>query len=87
MHAAKGLEFPIVFCPFAWDARAPGRRGARDAVYHLDETEDYQEVLDLDPDERAEALAWLEELSESVRLLYVALTRAKYRCVVAWGRV
>ena len=26
VHGSKGLEFPIVFCPFAWDAPDPGRR-------------------------------------------------------------
>ena len=25
MHGSKGLEFPVVFCPFAWDARSPRR--------------------------------------------------------------
>ena len=88
MHGSKGLEFPVVFCPFAWDARSPRRRPeAVDAVYHLGEADDYREVLDLDPNERSESIQRLEEFSESVRLLYVALTRAKYRCVVAWGQV
>ena len=88
VHGSKGLEFPVVFCPFAWDARGPRRSGdAVDTVYHRGEADGYREVVDLDPDERAEAAEWLEEFAESVRLLYVALTRAKYRCVVAWGQV
>ena len=88
VHGAKGLEFPVVFYPFAWDARSPRRRpGATDAAYHLGPAEGFREVLDLDPDERAESIERLEEFSESVRLLYVALTRAKYRCVVTWGQV
>ena len=87
VHAAKGLEFPIVLCPFAWDAPARGRGNEGDVAYHLDAKAGYREVLDLDPDERARSIARVEEFAESVRLLYVALTRAKYRCVVTWGRV
>ena len=88
VHGSKGLEFPVVFCPFAWDARGPRRpRDAVDTVYHRGAAGGYREVVDLDPDERAQAMEWLEEFAESVRLLYVALTRAKYRCVVAWGQV
>ena len=88
VHGSKGLEFPVVFCPFAWDARASGRRSdAVDAVYHRGAAEGYREVIDLAPDERAVAVEWLEEFAESVRLFYVALTRAKYRCVVTWGQV
>ena len=88
VHGSKGLEFPVVFCPFAWDARGPRRsRDAVDTVYHRGAADGYREVIDLHPDGRAEAVEWLEEFAESVRLLYVALTRAQYRCVVAWGQV
>ena len=88
VHGSKGLEFPVVFCPFAWDARGPGRRSdAVDAVYHRGAADGYREVIDLAPRERAVAIEWLEEFAESVRLFYVALTRAKYRCVVSWGQV
>ena len=88
VHGSKGLEFPVVFCPFAWDAPAPGRRGADpDVAYHERSDEDYREVLDLDPDEAARGAARVEEFAESLRLLYVTITRAKRRCVVTWGLV
>ena len=88
VHGSKGLEFPVVFCPFAWDVPDPGRRGADpDVAYHERGDEDYREILDLDPDDAARRAARVEEFAESLRLLYVALTRAKHRCIVTWGLV
>ena len=87
VHVAKGLEFPVVFLPFAWDARDPSRGRADHAVYHGGEAEGYREVLDLEPGDAALALARREAFSEELRLLYVALTRAQYRCTVTWGQV
>jgi len=86
MHKSKGLEFPVVFCPCLFDAAE--LRGA--STYH-DPEDGNRPVLDLGASDdegaagRARALA--EELSESMRLLYVALTRAKRRCYIAWGRI
>ena len=88
VHGSKGLEFPVVFCPFAWDVPDPNRRGADpDVAYHERADEGYREVLDLAPDEAARGAARVEEFSESLRLLYVALTRAKHRCIVTWGQI
>ncbi len=95
VHGSKGLEFPIVFYPFAWDGsddtkkeRAKKNEGA---VCHLQDRpaggKRYSEALDLDPDEDTLGCDRIEEFSEELRLLYVALTRAQYRCVVTWGKV
>ena len=78
----------MVFCPFAWDVPDPKRRGADpDVAYHERADEGYREVLDLAPNEAARGAARVEEFSESLRLLYVALTRAKRRCIVTWGKI
>jgi len=90
IHKAKGLEFPIVFCPFAWDGyvRMDGKEGdAR--VYHDDKG---AAVIDFRLDDEIgdgraaiEAQMRLEAAAESLRLAYVALTRAVYRCYVIAG--
>jgi exodeoxyribonuclease V beta subunit len=85
VHKSKGLEYPVVFCPYAWEGSA-NRRG--EVVYH-DIDEDMQLSLDLGTDslKRHTVLAQNESLAENLRLLYVALTRAKQRSYLVWGRI
>ena len=83
VHRAKGLEFPIVFCPFAWYRRRPWREET--AQYH-EQSGSYREVLDLAPTDDAYEREYTEDQAEELRLLYVALTRAQHRCVVTWVR-
>ena len=84
IHASKGLEFPIVFCPFVWDGRL--WQSDEPAAFH-----DAHGVPTLDlgsPDFAAHrALAGREKLGEKLRQLYVALTRAEHRCYLVWGRI
>jgi len=89
IHKAKGLEFPIVLCPYLW-TRTPGANGVRHAEVggerHLDASwvagvkrATWNGALfDADGDERD---------GEQRRLLYVAMTRARHRCVVWWAPV
>ncbi|HPX60900.1 MAG TPA: exodeoxyribonuclease V subunit beta [Deltaproteobacteria bacterium] len=83
IHASKGLQYPIVFIPFAWDA-PPLSKG--DPLFH---DRDGGMTLDLGSPERDAHLqaARLEQQAEAARLLYVAMTRAEFRCYVVWGAI
>jgi exodeoxyribonuclease V beta subunit len=85
IHASKGLQFPIVFCPFVW-AGSGGRRDAeRPLAFH--DARDGRARFDLAraPEQEHLELASREALEESLRLAYVALTRAEHRVVAVCG--
>ena len=81
IHASKGLQYPLVFLPYAWEVPpdAPERVIFHDADGNL--------TLDLGSDllEDHEQATRRERDGEATRLLYVALTRAEFRCYVVWG--
>ena len=83
VHVSKGLEYPVVICPFLFGGLKQGEEIVR---FH---DESGLLVRDFGSNSIAahRRLAEREELAENLRLLYVALTRAKYRCVFFTGRV
>jgi len=89
IHKAKGLEYPFVWIPFAWqDGRGSfGRRA--DFTFRRDH--DPTPLLDIDLDDRSPArdrhhrIHLYAERTERLRNLYVALTRAKHRVTVIAG--
>ncbi|NTU68969.1 MAG: exodeoxyribonuclease V subunit beta [Chlorobiaceae bacterium] len=83
VHVSKGLEYPVVFCPFLYGGLRTGDGIIR---YHDDNG---RLVKDFGSNRIAghRKSAGREELAENLRLLYVALTRAKHRCVFFTGRV
>lgn len=85
VHKSKGLEFPIVFCPFLW---GPSRLRDRANVAFHDPGQGLRAFFDLGSDQLAEHRdqAERELMAEDMRLVYVALTRAKNRCYLVWGR-
>jgi exodeoxyribonuclease V beta subunit len=89
IHKSKGLEYPLVFCPFSWDGSLLRGQDEAHPRFH-DPAFDHRLTLDLGGDDAKPAPEHLERakreaLSEELRLLYVALTRAKHRVSVIWG--
>ncbi|MGB1199583.1 MAG: exodeoxyribonuclease V subunit beta [Thalassotalea sp.] len=79
-HSSKGLEYPVVFVPFSTRHKDP----LKVARTHVDLIEYHQNdgclTLSLDGSKQAKAAMSNEQYAESIRLLYVAVTRAEKRC-------
>ncbi len=83
VHKSKGLEYPLVFLPFACQAR-PLRDKASFVQFHDQQRQLQLRLQPTDDDiERADQ----ERLGEDIRKLYVALTRARYATWVGAAEV
>lgn len=78
IHKSKGLEYPLVFLPFVCAFREVDGNGK--ATYYRYHAEDGMLRIALEKSEAAKQRADLERLQEDLRLLYVALTRARHAC-------
>ncbi|MEJ5913279.1 UvrD-helicase domain-containing protein [Pseudokineococcus sp. 1T1Z-3] len=85
VHASKGLEFPAVLVPFAWD-RWPGREPST-AVVHDDAGRRCRDVGGRGSPGWREHVReqQQEDADEELRLAYVALTRASSHLLVWWA--
>lgn len=82
IHGSKGLQYPVVYLPTLW-SRFTGREPAV-PLFHDDEGRRCRDVGGASAFHReAVRRHWREDAGESLRLLYVALTRAQSQ-VVAW---
>ncbi|MDP9021203.1 MAG: UvrD-helicase domain-containing protein [Actinomycetota bacterium] len=85
IHGSKGLEFPVVYCPFLWSSRPvdtnvpmfhdPGTAPGRIVDVGGDSVPDF---------DHHQRLTEREQKGEDLRMLYVALTRARHQAVVWW---
>ena len=86
IHNSKGLEYPVVICLSLWEGREVKDKTVLQQ-YHPDSAGSLTINIDQNKSEqRKEALvkSLFEQKAEEVRKLYVAVTRAKYKCVVIW---
>jgi exodeoxyribonuclease V beta subunit len=80
MHKSKGLEFDCVFIPYAdlVKDKPPGREVVLKSIVATHDKDNKGVIYWRQSDQALESLA-MEYSAETVRTLYVAITRAKYR--------
>lgn len=86
IHRSKGLEYPLVYCPFAFEG--PGRDMSAKDWGRARRSETGRQQIDYrggEPTEAETAARAAEDRAEELRLHYVALTRAVQRCVLVVG--
>lgn len=89
IHKSKGLEYPLVFCPFLWDGHPGGGADTLEGrAYHDAQGQpvlDFRDERDIADIAAIKAQGALERSAEQLRLIYVALTRAVQRCYLVVG--
>lgn len=83
IHSSKGLQYPIVYCPFIWDSH---RFSIPEMVILHKKNHNYlqteSQLSELDQNTLKN-----EELAEKLRLLYVAFTRAQEQLNISFGAI
>jgi len=84
---AKGLQYPLVFVPFAASARQV--TGSDEFLEYHERGDDGRDlrVVELAGSSEALGRARCESLQEDLRLLYVALTRCEHACWVGLASI
>tara|TARA_B100000700_G_C15060788_1_gene865627 strand:+ start:4072 stop:7806 length:3735 start_codon:yes stop_codon:yes gene_type:complete len=82
IHRSKGLEFPIVICPYLWQSppknKGPLWRSQENKEWIIGNNEYWGSGR------KAAKESKLSSLQEAERLAYVAITRAKEQLILVW---
>ncbi len=87
IHRSKGLEFPIVYLPFLWEAGYIPRE-AQPVFFHDPQAGDRRTIdvgLEGADFARHRRQNLVERRGEELRLAYVGLTRAQHQAIVWWA--
>jgi exodeoxyribonuclease V beta subunit len=79
IHKSKGLEYPLVFLPFICSYKEVTGKDSH-YRYHDAHDDDRRLIIDLSKREENKQKHDAERLQEDLRLLYVAMTRARHAC-------
>jgi len=86
VYRSKGLEFPVVYCPYLWD---PGWIFDDDPPVYHDAAAGDRRTIDVGgKTTRYQGSGFqhlVERRGEELRLAYVALTRARHQAVAWWA--
>ncbi|MDU0810885.1 MAG: exodeoxyribonuclease V subunit beta [Burkholderia sp.] len=90
IYKSKGLEYPIIFCPFLNDGMLHKHSSApsisKVLEFHNNTSSSVLKYINSqDVAEGTSRKAIREQGAERIRLIYVALTRAIYRCYIVAG--
>ncbi len=82
MHAAKGLEYDVVMIPMAGFGERKPNQNDPYLFHKAGDNQQFTTYLDIasNPENRQSHID--EESHEEMRLLYVAITRARYKCFI-----
>jgi exodeoxyribonuclease V beta subunit len=75
VHKSKGLEYPLVYLPFAASHREVSRKNRSFSEFT---TPEGNNVIDFDQASESIVAMTREQLEEDLRLMYVAVTRARH---------